>query len=644
MHAGLRSSAMPRRGSTGNMQLTNYSPGSKRKTRQEPAASATEDLWGLDLQFLRSKTSLCAHVRAMRSAQLAEVEKQLSIDAAGHTLQTRKKHFLSFVNLHYEWCVLAFLEYFWNDIASELSDLGKQMHVSCIYNGATITHHPNQNLLDDLPTNLLKMEKGQKITPSQFDSVPSLILTEVPPEAGLYTFTVKTSETISSQVIPYPTLQGAPEATKYQATAELNIQNAQLMENQKKQHEMLEIMRAEINAIRSQPSAETIAMRVVDTAFNEVDLGKRLINPVPRGSEELAKLRSQEIDTENLFILSAEKHQDTGERFNAFDSKSAQDSLRYLTFSKYKTVSDATKKQMASREPKIPPEIASNPGSLSELETHIATSKLAGGAALVKRDEQLKRQQIGQLKIMQPMLRQLSLSGSNWSSIEQALDLLSKFESVSSADTESGNRRNAATAEKIAKLLQVVVERTKETIEVTSDNFNSMAFKTCAAQKQRDEIVHQIQCGSKNAKLEDYTKHTASDWIMSAYPRAEFDGKTLAEIAEVTNKTIAGVQKINVNTRKTNPTTKKKWTAAEWKQWKKNRNNGTEPIPEADDTQTTRAPKGKGNKGGKGKGGGKAKKGKGKSGKGKANTGRQGNYGGEPTAPDQEPAAEGEEQ
>eukprot|EP01050_Picozoa_sp_SAG11_P035569 SAG11_NODE_13107_length_669_cov_64.736842_1_plen_202_part_01 len=202
------------------------------------------------------------------------------------------------------------------------------------------------------------------------------------------------------------------------------------------------------------------------------------------------------------------------------------------------------------------------------------------------------------------MLRQLSLSGSNWSSIEQALDLLSKFESVSSADTESGNRRNAATAEKIAKLLQVVVERTKETIEVTSDNFNSMAFKTCAAQKQRDEIVHQIQCGSKNAKLEDYTKHTASDWIMSAYPRAEFDGKTLTEIAEVTNKTIAGVQKINVNTRKTNPTTKKKWTAAEWKQWKKNRNNGTEPIPEADDTQTTRAPKGKGNKGGKGKGGG----------------------------------------
>eukprot|EP01050_Picozoa_sp_SAG11_P004489 SAG11_NODE_289_length_11184_cov_20.648083_3_plen_152_part_00 len=90
VHAGLRSSAMPRRGSTGNMQLTNYSPGSKRKTRQEPAASATEDHWVLDLQFLRSKTSLCAHVRAMRSAQLAEVEKQLSIDAAEHTLQTRK--------------------------------------------------------------------------------------------------------------------------------------------------------------------------------------------------------------------------------------------------------------------------------------------------------------------------------------------------------------------------------------------------------------------------------------------------------------------------------------------------------------------------------------------------------------------------
>eukprot|EP01050_Picozoa_sp_SAG11_P037702 SAG11_NODE_15002_length_591_cov_5.699187_1_plen_152_part_01 len=152
-------------------------------------------------------------------------------------------------------------------------------------------------------------------------------------------------------------MQGAPEAAKYQATAELNIQNAQLIENQEKQQEMLELMRAEINAIRSQPSAKTVALRVVDSAFNEVDLGKRLINPVPRGKEELAKIRPQEIDTENLFILSAEKHPDTGERFNAFDSKAAQDSLRYLTFSKYKTVSDATKKQMASREPKIPPEI-----------------------------------------------------------------------------------------------------------------------------------------------------------------------------------------------------------------------------------------------------------------------------------------------
>eukprot|EP01050_Picozoa_sp_SAG11_P010033 SAG11_NODE_986_length_6284_cov_72.758771_3_plen_218_part_00 len=199
---------------------------------------------------------------------------------------------------------------------------------------------------------------------------------------------------------------------------------------------------------------------------------------------------------------------------------------------------------MASRTPKISPEIFSNPGHLSEEDIFVAKTEMAGGAALLKQDEALTRQQISKLNIMQPVLRQLSLLGSNWRAVEQTMELIQELETVTSGDIVSANARNTALVKRACLLMQQVMDRTHEGIEVSSDNYCNLAMSVSAVQKSRDDIAHKIQSGSKDAKLEDHSKTTAADWCISTYKRPEFDGQSIQELSAITNRRIAAVQKI----------------------------------------------------------------------------------------------------
>eukprot|EP01050_Picozoa_sp_SAG11_P014320 SAG11_NODE_1749_length_4320_cov_15.669983_4_plen_80_part_00 len=72
----------------------------------------------------------------------------------------------------------------------------------------------------------------------------------------------------------------------------------------------------------------------------EVNQGRRLLSTVPLSKEQVSEVRSHELDTENLMILSAELDPTTDERFNCFDADDAQGSLRHIVFERYRHVKD----------------------------------------------------------------------------------------------------------------------------------------------------------------------------------------------------------------------------------------------------------------------------------------------------------------
>eukprot|EP01050_Picozoa_sp_SAG11_P016993 SAG11_NODE_2390_length_3412_cov_7.894959_4_plen_74_part_00 len=68
-------------------------------------------------------------IKKMKSVEFAELEKWLSLSSPS-TVNVRKEFVSELVDKHYEWVVLAMLQYFWNDIVSEA---GRSNYISSIY-------------------------------------------------------------------------------------------------------------------------------------------------------------------------------------------------------------------------------------------------------------------------------------------------------------------------------------------------------------------------------------------------------------------------------------------------------------------------------------------------------------------------------
>eukprot|EP01050_Picozoa_sp_SAG11_P030952 SAG11_NODE_9387_length_916_cov_11.019584_1_plen_175_part_10 len=171
-----------------------------------------------------------------------------------------------------------------------------------------------------------------------------------------------------------------------------------------------------------------IAQRAIDETLLEVNQGRRLLSAVRLSKDQESELRSQELDIENLIVLSAEPDPVSGERFNCFDSSTPQASLRHIMFERYGSVKDATLKQVASRMPAPPDHVWSEPGSIFE-EEKVLAAKMGDkiGNKLLKQDEALERVQASNLTIAKPILRSLNLAGSNWSAAEQVRELLTQL-------------------------------------------------------------------------------------------------------------------------------------------------------------------------------------------------------------------------
>eukprot|EP01050_Picozoa_sp_SAG11_P037586 SAG11_NODE_14897_length_595_cov_3.818548_1_plen_137_part_00 len=126
-----------------------------------------------------------------------------------------------------------------------------------------------------------------------------------------------------------------------------------------------------MNLLRSQPDPREVAQRAIDATLLEVNQGRRLLSNVRLTKEQESEIRSQDLDVDNLVVLSAEPDPTSGERFNCFDASAPQESLRYIMFERYASVKDATVKQMSSRMPAPPDHIWSEPGRISEEELNV---------------------------------------------------------------------------------------------------------------------------------------------------------------------------------------------------------------------------------------------------------------------------------
>eukprot|EP01050_Picozoa_sp_SAG11_P009246 SAG11_NODE_856_length_6864_cov_12.741168_1_plen_472_part_00 len=434
-----------------------------------------------------------------------------------------------------------------------------------------------------------------------FLKIPALEVTKVVAEAGFLRFKLTPSNAIVPVTMPHATLAGprglvsTDEATR---NAQLLDQNREILENMKAQQIQVENLVAEMNMLRQQPDAREVAQRAIDATLHEVNQGRRLLSAVRLTKDQESEIRSQELDLENLVLLSAEPDATTGERFNCFDASAPQESLRHIMFERYATVTDATLKQMASRMPSPPDTVWSEPGSISE-EEKVFASQMADkvGAKLLKQDEGLAKVQASNLVIAKPILRTLNLACSNWSAAEQVRGLLGEFKSVTSGSVDVDNAANAKLAERIDLLMQQIIEREQDAIEVGSDCFTKVAMRIGAAQKKRKDIVFQIECGSEKVSLQDQSKKKASNWTISSQKDESLGGLTIAEHAAETQKRLIGVQKVR------GPP--KKWGKRQDQTWKKRKLEET-----SDDTTTRSAKKGKGKGDGKGKKGKNGKKGK----------------------------------
>eukprot|EP01050_Picozoa_sp_SAG11_P004605 SAG11_NODE_298_length_11076_cov_4.253621_13_plen_218_part_00 len=158
----------------------------------------------------------------------------------------------------------------------------------------------------------------------------------------------------------------------------------------------------------------------------------------------------------------------TGERFNCFDADDAQGSLRYIMFERYRSLKDATLKQMASRMPTPPDNVWPQPSDLTDEEQVLANKMGQDGKKLLKQDEGLSKMQASNLTIAKPILRTLNLVGSNWNAAEQVRDLLGELKTVTSASLSADNAANAKISERIDILMQQIIAREQDSIEIGS--------------------------------------------------------------------------------------------------------------------------------------------------------------------------------
>eukprot|EP01050_Picozoa_sp_SAG11_P018020 SAG11_NODE_2666_length_3114_cov_6.157877_4_plen_255_part_00 len=243
-------------------------------------------------------------------------------------------------------------------------------------------------------------------------------------------------------------------------------------------------------------------------------------------------------------ILSAELDPVTGERFNCFDADDAQGSLTYIMFERYQSLKDATLKQMSSRMPTPPDNVWSQPGDLTDEEQVLANKMGQDGKKLLKQDEGLSKMQASNLTIAKPILRTLNLAGSNWNAAEQVRDLLGELKTVTSASLSADNAANAKISERIDTLMQQIIAREQDSIEIGSDCFTRVAMRIGAAQAKRADIVFKINACSADVKLEDTSKKTAANWTISSQKHVKLGGMSISEHAAETQKRLINAQKM----------------------------------------------------------------------------------------------------
>lgn len=501
------------------------SPKRKREERLLAAPETTSAKWALSFDNVQSIPAMKAYISKARKSTLASLLALLHWKSDEPVKDLRAT--LEFILRHevsLEWIQLAFVEHMWADMVEEIEQLDDvTFHVSCMDASSNpLDHHPDFDILRGMPADM-GLASEATFDQATWSLLPKLKSTAVSPEEGVMRFNLQQIQVAAKLPNQLQNDHGEINA------GEGVLSDVQVRENIAAQQKQIEQMNNMLQSLLQRPGAREEARVVVSEAFDEVNRGVRLITPVPLSKDALDLHRSKELDVENLIILSAELDPVTGERYSTFDPDQAQASLRDNMFYRYKHIPAAVLKQMEARNYDPPADVFSEAPDLDDEEIRIAGGK---ESAKVKKDEQLKGGQERHLNNMKPLLRGLSLVGSNWNSVDTAITNLSKLKVATNTNYMTVNEDNAKIISDVVATLQGVTARIVEESEVLSDGFIRSAHANAKLQKQRDDVTLQINSNIGNASLGKSEPKKASAWNSSSVVRADLAGKTIKEAAK----------------------------------------------------------------------------------------------------------------
>eukprot|EP01050_Picozoa_sp_SAG11_P014319 SAG11_NODE_1749_length_4320_cov_15.669983_3_plen_188_part_00 len=128
------------------------------------------DKWSLDLSHVGSKALLLEHIKKVKAGELRNLETWTSLPHDG-LLGERRKTFADFIEASFLHAQLAYCCYFWDDMVSEVKDLGITMDSACLDAGQPKAEHPDANILHGLCQDV-GLDPRDSLSRDYFDAIP----------------------------------------------------------------------------------------------------------------------------------------------------------------------------------------------------------------------------------------------------------------------------------------------------------------------------------------------------------------------------------------------------------------------------------------------------------------------------------------
>eukprot|EP01050_Picozoa_sp_SAG11_P031740 SAG11_NODE_9996_length_863_cov_22.606021_1_plen_162_part_10 len=157
--------------------------------------------WSLDLTRVGSKPLMLEHIKKVKAGELKHLETWTSLPHDG-LLGERRKMFSDFIEASFLHAQLAYCCYFWEDMVSEVNELGITMDATCLDAGHPKTEHPDASILHGLCQDV-GLDPRDSLSRDHFDAIPALEVAVVAAEAGYMRFKRMPTNAIVPVTMPH---------------------------------------------------------------------------------------------------------------------------------------------------------------------------------------------------------------------------------------------------------------------------------------------------------------------------------------------------------------------------------------------------------------------------------------------------------